>query len=83
GNRIAKSNSVADLLGSDFQIVINEDRFNVDSSAIGTPLIDFPANPNGNRIAKSNSVADLLGSDFQIVINEDRFNVDSSASVRL
>ncbi|KAF8572466.1 hypothetical protein P879_01843 [Paragonimus westermani] len=34
GNRIAKSNSVADLLGSDFQIVINEDRFNVDSSAI-------------------------------------------------
>ncbi|CAL8081567.1 unnamed protein product [Calicophoron daubneyi] len=34
GLRIAKSNSIADLLSSEFQLVINDEKFSVDTSAL-------------------------------------------------
>ncbi|THD25418.1 Mitochondrial calcium uniporter [Fasciola hepatica] len=67
GMRIARSNSIADLLTSDFHLIINNDRFQVDTSEVVRQLSPSPPTGLGDARLMITKLAQTVHSDeFQL-----------------
>ncbi|CAH8611049.1 unnamed protein product [Heterobilharzia americana] len=61
GTRIAKSNSVADLLASNFQLIINDEKYHVDTSSLSSQYSSVPQD-----LADARQLVTKLASVFHI-----------------